>query len=144
MIIYHISDIHIGSSYFVEEYGKNVIKIINNDNCDILAVTGDLTHEGHYIDYKKVREYINKIKSDVKLIKDLNINLVISGHKHVPFIWRLENTYFITAGTATTNRTRGNQKQSFNKIEITDKNIKVYFINTSTGSKEKVLGFNAK
>lgn len=243
MIIYHISDIHIGSSYFVEEYGKKVIKTINNDNCDILVVTGDLTHEGHYIEYKMAREYIDKIKSNdkliipgnhdsrnagyltfeetigtrtkfiikgnvailgldssspdiddghigrenypmikrfftdndnkikimalhhhlipipktgrerhipvdagdiLKLIKDLNINMVISGHKHVPFIWKLENTYFITAGTATTNRTRGNQKQSFNKIEITDKNIKIYFINTPTGSKEKVLDFNAK
>ncbi|MCD6246235.1 metallophosphoesterase [candidate division WOR-3 bacterium] len=243
MIIYHISDLHLGSSYYLDKLGASVANIINNDDCDILLVTGDLTSEGHYFEFQAVKKYLKTIKSKEKLIipgnhdsrnagyitfenvigkrntfiitgniailgldssepdlddghigrenypmirkffednddkikilslhhhlipipktgrerhipvdagdvleliKELNIHMVISGHKHVPYIWKLENTYFITAGTATTNRTRGDQAQSFNKIIIRNRNVRVSFINSNTGNEKEVLNFNAK
>ncbi len=243
MILYHISDLHIGSSYYLENLGASVANFINRDECDILLVTGDLTSEGHYFEYKDVKNYLKTIKSKEKLvipgnhdsrnagyitfekvigkrntfiimenvailgldssepdlddghigrenypmirkffrdnddkikiltlhhhlipipktgrerhipvdagdilelIKELNIHMVISGHKHVPYIWKLENTYFITAGTATSKRTRGEQEQSFNKIIINDRNVTVKFISSLTGNEREILNFDAK
>ena len=54
----------------------------------------------------------------LKLCVELEINFVLSGHKHLPWIWKLENTYFITAGTATSRRLKGRSYASFNVLEI--------------------------
>ena len=35
------------------------------------------------------------------------VHLVLSGHKHVPYAWRLENLFVVNAGTASTTRVRG-------------------------------------
>ncbi|MBN1856752.1 MAG: metallophosphoesterase [Dehalococcoidia bacterium] len=46
------------------------------------------------------------------------INFVLSGHKHLPWAWRLQDTYFVTAGTATSRRLRGKRYPSFNVLDI--------------------------
>ncbi len=43
----------------------------------------------------------------LKVCIDIPINFVLSGHKHLPWIWKMENTFFITARTATTTRLKG-------------------------------------
>jgi Icc protein len=52
------------------------------------------------------------------LIIDSGINLVLSGHRHLPWIWRLEDTYFITAGTPTSWRLKAYSNASFNIFDI--------------------------
>ena len=54
----------------------------------------------------------------LKIITDAGVNLVLSGHKHLPWIWRLEDTIFITAGTATTTRLKGRVNPSFIHIKV--------------------------
>jgi len=69
----------------------------------------------------------------LKLCIDLNVNLVLSGHKHVPWIWRLESIYFITAGTATSRRLVGGYHPSFNVIEIVDDSVAVKEVSVLDG-----------
>ena len=57
----------------------------------------------------------------LELITEAKVNFVLSGHKHRPWIWKLENTHFITAGTATTKRLKGKTYPSFNIINIDGK-----------------------
>ena len=45
-------------------------------------------------------------------------DLVLSGHKHMPHVWMMEDTTFITAGTVSSLRLRGKQQSSFNTIDI--------------------------
>ncbi len=52
------------------------------------------------------------------------INLILSGHKHVPHIWHFENIKIVTCSTTTSRRTRGIYKPSYNIIEIGD-NLKI-------------------
>jgi Icc protein len=54
----------------------------------------------------------------LKIITDAGVNLVLSGHKHLPWVWRLESTIFITAGTATTTRVKGKVNPSFIHIVV--------------------------
>jgi 3',5'-cyclic AMP phosphodiesterase CpdA len=65
----------------------------------------------------------------LKLITDLKVNLVLSGHQHVPHAWELNGTKLISSGTGGTERTRGNIGSSINLIEVTKRtvNLEIYF-----------------
>ncbi|MDY6787644.1 MAG: metallophosphoesterase [candidate division WOR-3 bacterium] len=75
----------------------------------------------------------------LKLIKEMQIDFVLSGHKHYPWIWRLENTYFITAGTAATKRLKGRSFPSYNMLEIREKRIEINEINVITSETKLTL-----
>jgi 3',5'-cyclic AMP phosphodiesterase CpdA len=77
----------------------------------------------------------------LKLCVDMDVRLVLSGHKHLPWIWKVENTYFITAGTATSRRLKGRTHPSFNLIEVGDEEVQINEINTSNGDSREILRF---
>lgn len=52
-----------------------------------------------------------------KLI-DAGVDLVLCGHRHVPYVWQVANTLIISSGTVSTRRTRGYTQPSYNIIEI--------------------------
>jgi Icc protein len=57
---------------------------------------------------------------------ETEVDLVLSGHKHVPYTWRLENMLIVNAGTASTLRLRGNTRPCYNVIEVEDGRVEVY------------------
>ncbi len=59
----------------------------------------------------------------LRLCIELGVDIVFSGHKHMPWIWKLEDTYFITAGTATTRRLKGRYYPSFYTLEIEEDRV---------------------
>ena len=54
------------------------------------------------------------------------VDLVLSGHKHVPYSWRLENMLIVNAGTASTLRLRGDTHPCYNVIEVEDGRVQVF------------------
>ena len=54
------------------------------------------------------------------------VHLVLSGHKHVPYAWRLENLFIVNAGTCSTTRVRGKTKPCYNVIEATEERVTVF------------------
>ena len=54
------------------------------------------------------------------------VHLVLSGHKHVPYAWRLENLFVVNAGTASTTRVRGKTRPCYNVIEATPERVSVF------------------
>jgi 3',5'-cyclic-AMP phosphodiesterase len=46
------------------------------------------------------------------------VNVVLAGHKHVPYVWRLEDMYLASAGTCSSLRVRGHTKPCYNVLEI--------------------------
>ncbi len=54
------------------------------------------------------------------------VHLVLSGHKHVPYAWRLENLFVVNAGTCSTKRVRGKTKPCYNVIEATRERVTVF------------------
>ena len=54
------------------------------------------------------------------------VHLVLSGHKHVPYAWRLENLFVVNAGTVSSHRLRGKTRPCYNVIEVTDRHVDVW------------------
>ena len=57
---------------------------------------------------------------------EARVDLVLSGHKHVPYSWRLEDMLIVNAGTASTLRLRGNTRPCYNVIEVEEGRVEVY------------------
>ncbi len=62
----------------------------------------------------------------LELLSGIDVDLVLSGHKHVPYSWRLENMFIVNAGTGSTTRLRGNTRPCYNIIEIENGRVKVF------------------
>jgi 3',5'-cyclic AMP phosphodiesterase CpdA len=60
-------------------------------------------------------------------------DLVLSGHKHMPHVWIMENSTFITAGTVSSLRLRGRELSSFNTISIEEEFIEI-ILNRADGT----------
>jgi 3',5'-cyclic-AMP phosphodiesterase len=60
-------------------------------------------------------------------------DLVLSGHKHMPHVWMMEETAFITAGTVSSLRLRGKELSSFNTLNIEDDFIEI-ILNRADGT----------
>lgn len=61
----------------------------------------------------------------LQVLASAGVDLVLSGHKHVPNVWRLEDLLIVNAGTASTTRVRGRVKPSYNVIDVQDDRVKV-------------------
>ncbi len=69
----------------------------------------------------------------LKLVVDLDIRIVLSGHKHLPWVWHIENTWLITGGTATSRRLKGRSYPSFNLLTIGEGEFELVEVNVATG-----------
>lgn len=54
------------------------------------------------------------------------VDLVISGHKHVPNVWKINNTIFANAGSVSSYKLRGDDVNSYNIYNITEDFIEVF------------------
>ena len=53
------------------------------------------------------------------------VHLVLSGHKHVPYAWRLENLFVVNTGTVSSLRLRGNTRPCYNVVEINGHHVSI-------------------
>ena len=61
MRIAHISDLHVSSHYFVEEWANSFIEKINSSDVDLVVITGDLTMDGHPHEYDMIHNVLDRI-----------------------------------------------------------------------------------
>jgi 3',5'-cyclic-AMP phosphodiesterase len=59
------------------------------------------------------------------LLTELEVNLVLSGHKHVPNVWQFGEMLLVNSGTASSYRVRGYTRPSYNIVEINDERVRV-------------------
>jgi 3',5'-cyclic AMP phosphodiesterase CpdA len=221
--IAHISDPHVGSSFFVPNLMNRVIVELNAMEPDAVICTGDLTTDGYRQEYKQFVAYASRIKAPVytipgnhdarnvgylhfedlvgerywvadldgvrivgadssepdinegqigrerypwireqfdvearlkifaihhhllpipgtgrersvvndagdllELLTTAGVNVVLSGHKHVPYVWRLENMYVANAGTVASLRVRGHTKPCYNVLELDGDEVRIF------------------
>lgn len=222
--IAHLSDLHLGSQYFVPNLLDRALVEVNDLQPDIVIITGDLTAMGYRQEFRAAREYLDRLAcpdviivpgnhdsrnvgyahferlfatrepviskkgvtvvgvdstepdldygrigrhrypwiresfaqqpDDFKIFAlhhhlipipgtgrernivndagdvlevliEAGVGLVVSGHKHVPYAWRLENMFIVNAGTVATLRLRGDTKPCYNVVEIEGQRVKV-------------------
>ena len=76
-------------------------------------------------------------------LTDLDIDLVLSGHKHVPFFWGVNGMLICNSGTAGTRRVRAGSPPSWNEVHIDAATIKV-FTHYLDGRRELSVIFSRK
>lgn len=72
------------------------------------------------------RNVVNDAGDVLEVLIDCGVNLVLSGHKHVPWAWRLEDMYVVNAGTVATLRLRGDTKPCYNVVEIVGDHVTIF------------------
>ncbi len=60
------------------------------------------------------------------LLADLDVDVVLSGHKHVPYIWLLDHVLIVNSGTVSSYRLRGYTRPSYNTLTVTRDEIQVH------------------
>ena len=61
----------------------------------------------------------------LRTILDTNVDLVLCGHKHRPWIWQFNNLSIVNAGTVSSERVRGLFENTYNIIKIQKRNLQV-------------------
>jgi len=61
----------------------------------------------------------------IALLADVNVDLVLAGHKHVPHVWLLNGILLVNSGTVSSYRLRGYTRPSYNVLELTADSIRV-------------------
>lgn len=230
MKIVHISDIHYSKSWmFLHETFRKCIEMVNEENPDVVVITGDITdyglasefqgvkeelegisspyivvpgnhdsrHEGYkkfenffgkrFISYKYGgynfvgidssepdideghvgREQLERLQNQLsphsivflhhhlvpipntgrernvlldagevlKILDMHKVPLVLNGHKHVPWVWKVNNTILVTAGTVSCIRT--GTDQSFNVILLEEDSITVTKVHIISEKREE-------
>ncbi len=221
--IAHISDLHVGSPFFVPNLMNRVITELNQLEPELVVCTGDLTNEGYRQEYKNCVAYLDRIEAPIatvpgnhdarnvgyvhfeelvgprywardvadvrivgtdssepdlnegqigrerypwirehlaphrglkilalhhhllpvpgtgrerstvtdagdllELLVELRVDIVLSGHKHVPYVWKLEGMYVANAGTASSLRLRGHTRPCYNILEVEGDEVRIY------------------
>jgi Icc protein len=59
------------------------------------------------------------------LLRRNEVDLVLSGHRHVPYVWPIAGMFVVHSGTVSTLRTRGFDHPAYNLIRVEDGRIAV-------------------
>lgn len=81
------------------------------------------------------RNIITDAGDVLAVLTGIGVDIVLSGHKHVPFFWGLNGVLIANSGTCATNRVRGLTPPSWNEIEVDATTIKV-FLHYGDGRRE--------
>jgi 3',5'-cyclic AMP phosphodiesterase CpdA len=77
----------------------------------------------------------------IECLQRAKVNLVLSGHKHVPYAWRLEDLFIVNAGTVSSMRLRGNTRQCYNLIQLDEGHVVVSRLYPFHG-RERIIEFS--
>src|SRR5712692_2192186 len=62
----------------------------------------------------------------IECLQRAGVNLVLSGHKHVPYAWRLENLFVVNTGTVSSLRLRGKTRPCYNVVEVSGSHVDIW------------------
>jgi 3',5'-cyclic AMP phosphodiesterase CpdA len=77
----------------------------------------------------------------IECLQRAGVNLVLSGHKHVPYAWKLEDLFVVNTGTVSSLRLRGNTRACYNVVEVTGSHVAVWRRYPFHGA-EKIIQFD--
>jgi 3',5'-cyclic AMP phosphodiesterase CpdA len=72
------------------------------------------------------RNIVNDAGDAIECLQRCGVDLVLSGHKHVPYAWKLENLFVVNTGTVSTLRLRGHTRPCYNVVEVSGTHVDVW------------------
>lgn len=82
LLIAHISDLHVGSQYFISNLLSRAIEEINELRPDIVILTGDITNEGFRQEYQAAAAYLKEIECEHRVFVPGNHDSRNVGYVH--------------------------------------------------------------
>ena len=79
----------------------------------------------------------------IECLQRSGVDLVLCGHKHVPYAWKLENLFIVNAGTVSSLRLRGHTRPCYNVIEVQESHVDVWRRYPYHGQ-EKIIQFSTE
>ncbi len=77
----------------------------------------------------------------IECLQRSGVDLVLSGHKHVPYAWKLEEMFVVNTGTVSSMRLRGNTRPCYNVIEVEGSHVDIWRKYPFHGQ-EKIIQFS--
>jgi 3',5'-cyclic-AMP phosphodiesterase len=71
------------------------------------------------------RNIVHDAGDTLECLVHAGVDLVLSGHKHVPYAWKIEDLFVVNAGTVSSLKLRGNTKPCYNLIDIGPETVSV-------------------
>jgi 3',5'-cyclic-AMP phosphodiesterase len=72
------------------------------------------------------RNIVHDAGDALESLQRANVDLVLCGHKHVPYAWELEGMFIVNAGTVSSSRLRGNGRPCYNVVEVDGTHVDVW------------------
>jgi len=72
------------------------------------------------------RNIVNDAGDTLECLQRAGVDLVLCGHKHVPYAWRLEDLFVVNAGTVSSSRLRGRGRPCYNVVEAEGTHVDVW------------------
>ena len=68
------------------------------------------------------------------ILRELEVDLVLSGHRHVPYVWSISGVRVVHSGTVSTLRVRGTMPPSYNVIDLDADQVRIVLREPGKGS----------
>jgi 3',5'-cyclic-AMP phosphodiesterase len=59
------------------------------------------------------------------ILRELKVDMVLSGHRHVPYVWSISGVRVVHSGTVSSMRVRGTMPPSYNVIELDSESVRI-------------------
>ena len=89
------------------------------------------------------RNVIYDAGDTIECLQRAGVHLVLSGHKHVPYAWKLENLFVVNTGTVSSLRLRGNTRPCYNVVEVSGSHVAVWRKHPFHGQ-ERIIQFSTR
>jgi len=76
------------------------------------------------------------------ILRELGADMVLSGHRHVPYVWSISGVRIVHSGTASTMRVRGTMPPSYNVIELDSEKVTITLREPGKGEGEPLASFS--
>ena len=102
------------------------------DECVINEHFSIVVLHHHVISIPQTGRERNVLSDSGDILKTLTtheVDLVLSGHKHVPNLWKINETVIANAGSLCSEKLRGKNLNSYNVYNISEDEIEIYLHN---------------
>ncbi|MBV8259170.1 MAG: metallophosphoesterase, partial [Actinobacteria bacterium] len=89
------------------------------------------------------RNIVHDAGDTLEALQRARVDVVLAGHKHVPYAWRLEDLFVVNAGTVSSSRLRGNGRPCYNLVEVDGSHVDVWRKYPFHGQ-EKIIQFSSE
>lgn len=77
------------------------------------------------------------------MLRELKVDMVLSGHRHVPYVWSISGVRIVHSGTVSSFRVRGTMPPSYNIVEFDEETVEIT-LKQPGGEEEPLASFSRK